>query len=194
MNDSITFLREVTSVKNAPSDEKPNIVITGRSNVGKSSIINALFNKKGLAKTSSTPGKTRALNFYNVNDKYYLVDLPGFGYAKASKVEQDKWKTLINNYFEQSKRIRALLQIIDSRHEPTELDLKMSEFVSFFNIEIIILLNKIDKLKQSQVSTSKKNFLSKYPEYIFDENVFMCSATTGFGIKKIMKKVNNFIF
>jgi GTP-binding protein len=193
MNDEIVFYREITDAKNLPKDDFPHIVFSGRSNVGKSSVINTLYKKKNVAKTSSTPGKTRALNFFTVNSKYYLVDLPGFGYAKASKSEQEKWKKLINDYFTISKNTKAVIQILDCRHEPSVLDLQMFDFVKHFNFEHILILNKIDKLKQSQIASAKKMFTGFFPEFIFDETIFFFSALNGFGAKNLMKRIRDII-
>jgi GTP-binding protein len=193
MNDEIVFYREITDIKNLPKEEFPHIVFSGRSNVGKSSVINAIFKKKNLAKTSSTPGKTRALNFYIVNSKYYLVDLPGFGYAKASKTEQEKWKKLISDYFNVSKNIRGVIQILDCRHEPSVLDLQMYDFVEHFNFSHILLLNKVDKLKQAQIASAKKMFASYFSKFVYDENIFFFSAINGIGTKILMKRIKDLI-
>ncbi|MDP2301865.1 MAG: ribosome biogenesis GTP-binding protein YihA/YsxC [Ignavibacteria bacterium] len=193
MNDEIVFYREITDIKNLPKEDLPHIVFSGRSNVGKSSVINTLYKKKNLAKTSSTPGKTRALNFYNVNNKYYLVDLPGFGYAKASKTEQEKWKKLISNYFSSCQHIRSVVQIIDSRHEPSVLDLQMFDFVKHYNVTHILLLNKVDKLKQSQMAHAKKMFAAHFTDFVFEENIFFFSAIDGTGSKNLMKIIRELI-
>lgn len=193
MNDEIVFYREITDIKNLPKEDLPHIVFSGRSNVGKSSVINTLYKKKNLAKISSTPGKTRALNFYTVNKKYYLVDLPGFGYAKASKTEQEKWKKLISDYFSSCKVIRSVVQIIDSRHEPSVLDLQMYDFVKHYNVTHILLLNKVDKLKQSQIAIAKKMFTAHFPDFVFEENIFFFSALNGTGSKNLMKKIRELI-
>ena len=135
-----------------PKTEKPEFVLAGRSNVGKSSLINAFINRKAYARTSSTPGKTRTINFYNINDAFYLVDLPGYGYAATGPVEQEKWARMINRYFDRSQQIEEVIQLIDIRHDPTALDLEMFRYItSATGYEPIVILTKLDKIKRSQV-------------------------------------------
>ncbi|MCQ2609310.1 MAG: ribosome biogenesis GTP-binding protein YihA/YsxC, partial [Lachnospiraceae bacterium] len=112
-----------------PNMKKNEIVLVGRSNVGKSSFINAFTNRKNYAHTSSTPGKTRTINYYNINDDFYIVDLPGYGYAKASVNEQNKWATFINKYLETSENIEEIMLIVDIRHKPTEKDISMYQWI-----------------------------------------------------------------
>ena len=119
------FIASAFSIAELPKEKLPEVVLCGRSNVGKSSFINSLFNRKNLAKTSSTPGKTRSINYYDIDSKFYLVDLPGYGYAKISQSERKKWGKLINDFFTTSKNIVLTVHVLDSRHKPTELDLSL---------------------------------------------------------------------
>ena len=134
-----------------PDTGRPEIAFAGKSNVGKSSLINALMNRKALARTSSSPGKTQTINFYNVNGDIYLVDLPGYGYARASEEIKAKWGKLIEDYLHQSKEIRAVLLLIDIRHEPSDNDKIMYRWILDHGYEPVIIATKLDKLKRSQV-------------------------------------------
>ena len=139
-----------------PETDKVEIAFAGKSNVGKSSLINALMNRKALARTSATPGKTQTINFYNVNDVMYLVDLPGYGYAKVSEQEKIKWGQLIERYLNTSKQLKAVFLLIDIRHEPSGNDKMMYEWIVSQGYHPIIIATKLDKLKRSQVAKHVK--------------------------------------
>lgn len=139
-----------------PETDKVEIAFAGKSNVGKSSLINALMNRKALARTSATPGKTQTINFYNVNDVMYLVDLPGYGYAKVSEQEKIKWGKLIERYLNNSKQLKAVFLLIDIRHEPSANDKMMYEWIIAQGYHPIIIATKLDKLKRSQVAKHVK--------------------------------------
>ena len=135
-----------------PTNNMMEFVLVGRSNVGKSSFINAISNRKNYAHTSSTPGKTRTINYYLVNKKFYIVDLPGYGYAKASIEEQNNWATFINKYLKTSDKIEEIILIVDIRHKPSEKDCQMFSFiVSATGYEPIVIATKSDKIKKSEV-------------------------------------------
>lgn len=193
MNYNIYFTKSVAEISGLPKDGFPQVALCGRSNVGKSSFINAIFGRKNLAKISSTPGKTRMLNFYLHEERSYVVDLPGYGYAKASKTEQVKWKSLIEQYFEFEKNINCVFHVIDSRHEPSELDCRMRDLIKFYGIQYFVILNKVDKLKQSEISAAKNNIKKFAPELIQGESFFLFSSVTGFGSKDVMKKLRHLI-
>ena len=148
-NVSLDIVCGVTST--LPENEWPEIAFAGKSNVGKSSLINALMNRKSLARTSSQPGKTQTINFYNINDCMYLVDLPGYGYAKVAQSEKEKWGKLIERYLHSSKMLRAVFLLIDIRHEPSKNDKMMYDWIVAQGYEPIIIATKLDKLKRSQV-------------------------------------------
>ena len=134
-----------------PENDKPEIAFAGKSNVGKSSLINALMNRKSYARISATPGKTQTINFYNINDEMYLVDLPGYGYAKVSQQEKEKWGKMIERYLHSSKQLRAVFLLIDIRHEPSANDKMMYDWVVSQGYNPIIIATKQDKLKRSQI-------------------------------------------
>ena len=137
--------------KGFPASGLPEIAFAGRSNVGKSSLINAMINRKALARTSQHPGKTRTINFYNVENKLYFVDLPGYGYAKASKEESGKWGKMIEAYLLERTQLKAIALLLDIRHPPTENDKIMFDFISFYNYDIIIAATKSDKVTRNRL-------------------------------------------
>lgn len=139
-----------------PETDRVEIAFAGKSNVGKSSLINALMNRKALARTSATPGKTQTINFYNINDIMYLVDLPGYGYAKVSEREKEQWGKLIERYLHTSKQLKAVFLLIDIRHEPSANDRMMYEWIVTQGYHPIIIATKLDKLKRSQVQKHVK--------------------------------------
>ena len=139
-----------------PDNQRPEVAFAGKSNVGKSSLINALMNRKSLARTSSQPGKTQTINFYNINSELYFVDLPGYGYAKVSKEEKEKWGRMIENYLHKSRQLRAVFLLIDIRHEPTKNDVNMYEWIVDNGYEPIIIATKLDKIKRSQLQKNVK--------------------------------------
>lgn len=134
-----------------PDDNKPEIAFAGKSNVGKSSLINSMVYRKAIARTSQNPGKTRTINFYNVEDKLYFVDLPGYGYARAPKTEIAKWGKMIENYLLKREQLKAIILLIDIRHEPGENDKMMYDWLKHYGYKIIIAATKSDKLKRSQL-------------------------------------------
>jgi len=139
-----------------PETDKVEIAFAGKSNVGKSSLINALMNRKALARTSATPGKTQTINFYNINDVMYLVDLPGYGYAKVSEQEKVQWGKLIERYLNTSKQLKAVFLLIDIRHDPSANDKMMYDWIVAQGYQPIIIATKLDKLKRSQVQKNLK--------------------------------------
>ena len=139
-----------------PDNQLPEVAFAGKSNVGKSSLINGLLNRKSLARTSSQPGKTQTINFYNINDAMYLVDLPGYGYAKASEEVKAKWGKMIENYLHTSKRLKAVFLLIDIRHDPSANDRMMYEWMVYQGFAPIIIATKLDKIKRSQIQKNVK--------------------------------------
>lgn len=150
------FKISAVSPKQYPADGLPEIVLVGKSNVGKSSFINTMLNRKKLARTSSEPGKTRQINFYNVNDSFYFVDLPGYGFSKMSKVEQEKVGAFIEEYLQNSKNIALIVFLIDIRHNPTENDKLMYNYAIQTEKPFIIIANKADKIAVTKVNDSVK--------------------------------------
>ena len=139
-----------------PENTLPEIAFAGKSNVGKSSLINGLMNRKSLARTSAQPGKTQTINFYNVNDAFYLVDLPGYGYARVSEEVKAKWGKMVERYLKQSRQLRAVFLLIDIRHEPSANDRQMYDWILSQGYHPIIIATKLDKLNRSQVPAAVK--------------------------------------
>lgn len=150
---------EVSAVKESqyPKNGLPEVVLVGKSNVGKSSFVNTMINKRKLARTSSEPGKTRQLNFYNMDDKFYFVDLPGYGYSKMSKQEQVKVGEFIENYLKHRKEICLIIFLVDIRHDPTSNDFLMYDYVIRSGLPCMILTNKADKIAKTKVLNASKN-------------------------------------
>lgn len=139
-----------------PDTDKPEVAFAGKSNVGKSSLINGLMNRKSLARTSAQPGKTQTINYYNINNVMYLVDLPGYGYAKVSQKEKEKWGQMIENYLHTSKQLKAVFLLIDIRHEPSANDKQMYDWIVYQGYDPIIIATKLDKINRSQIQKHVK--------------------------------------
>jgi len=135
-----------------PENDKPEIAFAGKSNVGKSSLINSLINRKSLARTSSSPGKTQTINYYNINDALYFVDLPGYGYAKTAEVVREKWGKMVERYLMSSKQLKLIFLLIDIRHEPSQNDKNMYEWILFHGFMPVIIATKMDKINRSQIA------------------------------------------
>lgn len=175
-----------------PTDNKPEIAFAGKSNVGKSTLINAMLNRKSLARTSSQPGKTRTINFYNVNDALYIVDLPGYGYAKAAKTEIQKWGVMIEKYLQKRQSLIGIILLIDIRHEPGKNDIMMYEWLKHYGYNIIIAATKADKLNRSQVpkqlSVIKKT-LALSPQ----DKLIAFSGTTKLGVTELWEEIDKLL-
>ncbi|MBU1248023.1 MAG: ribosome biogenesis GTP-binding protein YihA/YsxC [Proteobacteria bacterium] len=168
---------------------EPQIALAGRSNVGKSSLINCLAGRKSLAKISSTPGKTRSLNFYQVRpDGFFLVDFPGYGYARTSKVERSKWGTLIDHYLRQTKELKAVGVLLDSRLEPQKLDLELVGYLQAMSIPIIAVLTKADKCKQRDLAARQ----NEWQDILKGTRPLLFSSKTGKGSEKLWQIIADF--
>lgn len=175
-----------------PKDHYPEIALAGRSNVGKSSFINKLLGRKNLVRTSSKPGKTRTLNFYNINDQFYFVDVPGYGYAKVSKKEREKWGRMMEEYFETREQLRAVVLVVDSRHQPTQDDIQMFEYVTYLNIPLLIVATKVDKLTKNKMN-KQMNEIKKVFDAAENVPIIPFSAITGVNKDKIWNVLEQFI-
>lgn len=150
---SADFLRSAVTASQYPRQPLPEVAFAGRSNVGKSSLINTLLHRRGLAKTSGTPGKTQAINFFEINRRFMLVDLPGYGYAKVPRQVQAGWRTMVETYLRERELLRAVVHIVDVRHSPTEQDQQLRQWLLFEGVEVVTVATKADKLKRSQRSS-----------------------------------------
>lgn len=149
--DNVSLAAVAVKKEQYPTDGRPEVAFAGKSNVGKSSLINTMLRRKSLARTSQNPGKTRTINFYDVENAIYLVDLPGYGYARAAKSEIQKWGKMIENYLLKRKELRAIIMLVDIRHEPGENDRMMYDWLKHYGYKIIMVATKSDKLKRSQL-------------------------------------------
>ena len=175
-----------------PNTGQPEIAFAGKSNVGKSTLINALMNRKSLARTSSQPGKTQTLNFYHINDEMYLVDLPGYGYANANIQTKAKWGKMIENYLFASKTLKAVFLLVDIRHEPSENDKLMYKWISERGYEPVVIATKLDKIKRSQVQKQTaliKRTLGLDPQ----SKLYVFSSQTKQGRDEIWGAIEEFI-
>lgn len=170
-----------------PDDGLPQIAFVGRSNVGKSSSINTLLNRKRMARVSQTPGKTRTINFYKINREFYLVDLPGYGYAKLSKEEKASWGKVMEEYFINSKNLVHVFILVDIRHEPKEDDLMMFEFVRHYDIPVSIIATKSDKVTRNELAKSKIAIKKKLR--LVGEPIFPISALKKTGAEEIWQHI-----
>ena len=164
----VDLLKTAVSFEQYPDTLVPEIALVGRSNVGKSSLINCLTNRNKLARTSSTPGKTATINFYQIQkERYRIVDLPGDGYAKVSKAEQEKWSAMIDTYLSKRYNLVQVIQLVDARHAPSKDDITMADWIRHYNFNTIVVATKIDKLKKSQID---KNLTEIYNDLQMDNN------------------------
>ena len=179
------FVISAVSKDDFPHEGIPEIVFAGRSNVGKSSLINRLAGNEKLARTSSTPGKTQSINFYRVNGSFFFVDLPGYGYAKAGKAAVQQWKRVIDQYLRKRSVIVLAIQIVDSRMPPTDSDLQLSSWLQKLEIPYMLVAAKADKLSNNQQNAQLRVISSSFG----GQPVVMSSAKTGTGCREIWKRV-----
>lgn len=175
-----------------PLNMKPEIAFAGKSNVGKSSLLNVLINRKSYARTSAQPGKTQTINFYNINDAFYYVDLPGYGYAKVSQTEREKWGKMIDKYLKVSKQLRAIFLLIDIRHAPSTNDKLMYEWILGNGFHPIIIATKLDKINKSQINKHIKEILDTL-EAQKDTIIIPFSAESKQGKEEILTLIEEII-
>lgn len=180
------FVDSCHSLEQLPKDKKAHIAIAGRSNVGKSSLLNKFAGVKRLAKVSSTPGKTRALNFFLINTKFYLVDLPGYGYAKVSKSISKSWGKLIEDYLTTNKDLIGLVLLLDCRREPNQEDIELLEWLSSRQLPVLVVITKADKLSRSKILKKQKEI-----EDTFGVSTIPFSVLKGTGIKELTDAIFN---
>ena len=186
------FEISAVSPKQYPKNDLPQIVLVGKSNVGKSSFINTMINRKSLARTSSEPGKTRQINFYNIDEKLYFVDLPGYGYSKMSKKEQEKVGNFIEQYLVKSENIALVIFLIDIRHNPTENDRLMYNYIIRSGLPFIILANKADKIATTKVEATVKD-LQKQINPIGDIKMLPFSAEKKIYTEDVLEIIDKYI-
>ena len=171
-----------------PAEGLPEIALVGRSNVGKSSATNALLNRRNFARTSQTPGKTRTINFYKINNEFYFVDLPGYGYAKVAKSEKDKWGVIMERYLQDRQELCAIFLLVDIRHEPTNDDVMMYEWIKHFGYNCVVIATKADKISRGQYQ-KHISIIRKKLQLEKDEKVIPLSSSKKTGVEDVWNEI-----
>ncbi|MCI5630012.1 MAG: ribosome biogenesis GTP-binding protein YihA/YsxC [Terrisporobacter sp.] len=181
---------EVSAIRKEqyPKEGLPEIALVGRSNVGKSSATNALLNRRNFARTSQTPGKTRTINFYKINNEFYFVDLPGYGYAKVSKSEKDKWGVIMERYLQDREELCAIFLLVDIRHEPTNDDVMMYEWIKHFGYNCVVIATKADKISRGQYQ-KHISIIRKKLQLEKDEKVIPLSSSKKTGVEDVWNEI-----
>jgi len=183
---SAEFMTSAAGPRQFPEDERPQVAFSGRSNVGKSSLINAVLNRKSLVKTSATPGKTQLVNFFLINNEFYCVDLPGYGYAKAPRSVVDAWAPMIEGYVRDSPQIRVVVVLLDIRREPDERDKRLIEWLSHYGVPAFYVLTKADKVKKNEAAQARMSIAKKLG---LAEPPLLTSVKTGQGIVELKAEI-----
>lgn len=183
---------KISAVKKAqyPDDGRTEVAFVGRSNVGKSTLINTLTNRRKLVKVSSTPGKTRLINFFLINDNIYFVDLPGYGYAKVSKKEKENWGYVMEQYLTERQQLKKIVLLVDSRHKPTKDDIDMYNWIKYYNYEVLVVGTKLDKLKRNDINKNKK-IIKDTLNLDKDDKVLLISSLTKEGKEQVLEEILN---
>lgn len=187
-----TFWGVASDIKACPPSDRPEIVFSGKSNVGKSSLINALADNRRLARVSATPGKTRLVIYFNVDDKLYFADLPGYGYAKAPKDVKEKFNKLCDQYFVSGRKFSLVLHLMDIRHNPSSDDIKMLDFMNQSNIPYFVVFTKCDKLSRAQITRQIQQF-SKVLDFHEDAHIYAVSADKKIGLDDLRSGIEEFL-
>ncbi|WP_296864040.1 ribosome biogenesis GTP-binding protein YihA/YsxC [Thermosyntropha sp.] len=186
------FKGSFVDLKQLPDEDNLEIALVGRSNVGKSSLINKVVNRKNLAKSSSTPGKTRTINFYMINDSWYFVDLPGYGFARVSKTERLKWNRMIEGYLSKRKQLKGVIQLLDIRHVPTENDVLMKDWLLHYEIPLLLVATKADKISKG-ARQKHLNQIRKALDLEPEDILLPFSAATGEGVGEILAAIEELL-
>ncbi len=185
------FVKSVANSKDTINDSKPMIAFVGRSNVGKSSLLNYLVNNKNMARTSSTPGRTRLINYFLINNDLYFVDLPGYGYAKMTKQESAKWDDMLDGFFTGSEDLKLVCVLVDSRIEATELDKSMMNYLTYYQIPFIVVATKCDKMSKVQRGAARTKIANSLG--LGSDNIFMSSSKDNIGREEILDHFDQFL-
>ena len=188
----VEFEAAFGTLSQIPESTVTEIAFAGRSNVGKSSMLNKLFNRKNLARVSSVPGKTITINFYQV-DEYNFVDLPGYGYAKVAKTEKDRWAEMMEGYFNSDRNIKLVVQLVDMRHPPTKDDIMMMEFLQATGYEFIVVMTKADKLKKKKDYNERLESSKKEMSFVPEDRIIPFSSENGQGLDIVKKYIEEYL-
>jgi GTP-binding protein len=186
---SARFVKSATRPDDFPRDQRPEIAFCGRSNIGKSSLLNALADTRGLARTSSSPGRTQTINFFAIDDRMYFVDLPGYGYAKVPKAVKEGWGEMIEGYLRNRKQLKLAVMLVDSRMPPTESDTKMKQWLDHYQIPNAIVLTKADKISRNQLTQA----LRTGADTLNTKEIIAFSAITGAGKDEVLARIRKAI-
>ena len=186
-------LLSATNKSHYPQDHIPEVALAGRSNVGKSSFINAMLNRKNLARTSGKPGKTQLLNFFNIDDKLRFVDVPGYGYARVSKKEREKWGKMIEEYLTTRDNLRAVVSLVDLRHEPSADDVQMYEFLKYYEIPVILVATKADKIPRGKWN-KHESMIKKKLDFDKTDTFIIFSSVNKTGVEEAWNAIFDFSF
>lgn len=187
------ILLSATNKGHYPQDDIPEVALAGRSNVGKSSFINTMLNRKNLARTSGKPGKTQLLNFFNIDDKLRFVDVPGYGYARVSKKEREKWGKMIEEYLTTRENLRAVISLVDLRHEPSADDVQMYEFLKYYEIPVILVATKADKIPRGKWN-KHESMIKKKLDFDKTDTFIIFSSVNKTGVEEAWDAIFDFSF
>ena len=187
------ILLSATNKSHYPQDDIPEVALAGRSNVGKSSFINTMLNRKNLARTSGKPGKTQLLNFFNIDDKLRFVDVPGYGYARVSKKEREKWGKMIEEYLTTRDNLRAVVSLVDLRHEPSADDVQMYEFLKYYEIPVILVATKADKIPRGKWN-KHESMIKKKLDFDKTDTFIIFSSVNKTGIEEAWDAIFDYSF
>ena len=187
------ILLSATNKSHYPQDDIPEVALAGRSNVGKSSFINTMLNRKNLARTSGKPGKTQLLNFFNIDDKLRFVDVPGYGYARVSKKEREKWGKMIEEYLTARDNLRAVVSLVDLRHEPSADDVQMYEFLKYYEIPVILVATKADKIPRGKWN-KHESMIKKKLDFDKTDTFIIFSSVNKTGVEEAWNAIFDFSF
>ena len=187
------ILLSATNKSHYPQDDIPEVALAGRSNVGKSSFINTMLNRKNLARTSGKPGKTQLLNFFNIDDKLRFVDVPGYGYARVSKKEREKWGKMIEEYLTSRENLRAVVSLVVLRHEPSADDVQMYEFLKYYEIPVILVATKADKIPRGKWN-KHESMIKKKLDFDKTDTFIIFSSVNKTGVEEAWDVIFNFSF
>ena len=187
------ILLSATNKSHYPQDDIPEVALAGRSNVGKSSFINTMLNRKNLARTSGKPGKTQLLNFFNIDDKLRFVDVPGYGYARVSKKEREKWGKMIEEYLTSRENLKAVISLVDLRHEPSADDVQMYEFLKYYEIPVILVATKADKIPRGKWN-KHESMIKKKLDFDKSDTFIIFSSVNKTGVEEAWDAIFDFSF